>query len=117
MSNTDILIVDKDEMETLQLMLYSLQAVLVGATEKYTNIYTTISEDMEKSVQGVSAYQSAVEGGKELCDFFGNLSLHTLKLSNFTRVAIEYIQRTTNCILDADAAMAMLMELSTKTEG
>ena len=116
MSETENLRIDKDEMEMFQLLLYALQAVLAGAAQKYTDIYRTLSSDLESSIGGVSAFQSDVGADKELCEFYEHLSLHTTKLCNFTGVAVEYIQRTTGVILEADEAMARMMELAGRTE-
>ena len=116
MSETENLRIDKDEMEMFQLLLYALQTTLAGAAQKYTDIYRTLSADLESSIGGVSAFQSDVGADKELCEFYEHLSLHTIKLCNFTGVAVEYIQRTTGVILEADEAMARMMELAGRTE-
>lgn len=116
MSETENLRIDKDEMEMFQLLLYALQAVLAGAAQKYADMYHAVSADLESSIGGVSAFQSDVGADKELCEFYEHLSLHTTKLCNFTGVAVEYIQRTTGVILEADEAMARMMELAGRTE-
>ena len=116
MSETENLRIDKDEMEMFQLLLYALQTTLAGAAQKSTDTYRTLSSDLESSIGGVSAFQSDVGADKELCEFYEHLSLHTTKLCNFTGVAVEYIQRTTGVSLEADEAMARMMELAGRTE-
>lgn len=85
-------------------------------SDTYCRLNHAVSADLESSIGGVSAFQSDVGADKELCEFYEHLSLHTTKLCNFTGVAVEYIQRTTGVILEADEATARIMELAGRTE-